>query len=263
MEEKNVAKISLSTLFLIIAIIVIIIMGVFIYKLNNDKVSANKEIANLNNQIKSLESTVSNLQGTIDNISNTINTSKNNADTTSSNKYDTITEELKGIDVLYITDATKVGSSYTLKGVIYTQYTLTDSELQKILNDGSFSINNETYTIKKSNSANEYDLFRKNDDYPLYKLKKSNSTDYYLEAQAQISNVWKMTNEYKEITVPSNTKCSVNFDYEEEYKTVEDVFKNFKSSNPIDTTNPDDSKTFTFKFENGKCIEVISTLTSV
>lgn len=37
MEEKKVTKISLSTLFLILAIIVIVVMGIYIYKLNNNK----------------------------------------------------------------------------------------------------------------------------------------------------------------------------------------------------------------------------------
>ena len=38
MEEKKVTKISLSTFFLILAIIAIIVMGIFIYKLNNDNI---------------------------------------------------------------------------------------------------------------------------------------------------------------------------------------------------------------------------------
>ena len=37
MEEKKTLKISLSTFLLILAIIIIIVMGVFIYKLSNDK----------------------------------------------------------------------------------------------------------------------------------------------------------------------------------------------------------------------------------
>lgn len=37
MEEKRTIKISLSTFFLILSIIVIVVMGVFVYKLNNDK----------------------------------------------------------------------------------------------------------------------------------------------------------------------------------------------------------------------------------
>lgn len=260
MEDKKTTRISLSTFFLILSLIVIIIMSYCIYKLYNDKKLAAKEISNLNNQTKTLENTISNFQGIIDNISNTINNNKNNTDTTSNNKYVTITETLKGIDVLYVTDAIKNEDSYTLRGVIYTQYTLTNSELNKILNDGYFSINNKIYTIKENGAASEYDLFEKNADYPFYKIKQLDSTSYYLEVQTELKYVWKKTNEYKEITIPSNTKC--NLDYEEDYKTVEDVFKNYKSSTPIETTCPDFNKTFKFKFENGKCVEVISVRTS-
>lgn len=44
MEEKKVAKISLSTFFLILAIIAIIVMGIFMYKFYNEKVEATKEL---------------------------------------------------------------------------------------------------------------------------------------------------------------------------------------------------------------------------
>ena len=47
MEEKKVTKISLSTFFLILAIIAIIVMGIFIYKLSNDKTTESKKSAEL------------------------------------------------------------------------------------------------------------------------------------------------------------------------------------------------------------------------
>lgn len=64
MEEKK--KISLSTFFLILAIIVILAMGYFIY---NEKINTTEKIADLNNQINNLESTVNSLQETNNNIS--------------------------------------------------------------------------------------------------------------------------------------------------------------------------------------------------
>lgn len=73
MEEKQATKISLSTFLLIIAIIAIIIMGVFIYKLNNDKTKEMQKSENLHSQVNSLNGTVSDLQGKISNISSTIN----------------------------------------------------------------------------------------------------------------------------------------------------------------------------------------------
>ena len=95
MEEKNATKISLSTFFLILAIIAIIVMGIFIYKLNNDKVAEVKKSTELQAQVNNLNGTVSDLQGKMNSISATINStenatkfknSKNTNETSSKNK---------------------------------------------------------------------------------------------------------------------------------------------------------------------------------
>ena len=87
MEEKNVTKISLSTFFLILAVIAIIVMGIFIYKLNNDKTAETQKSAELQAQVNSLNGTVGELQGKINTISdtvdNTINSKTENQTTTS------------------------------------------------------------------------------------------------------------------------------------------------------------------------------------
>ena len=88
MEEKNSAKISLSTFFLVLSIIAIVVMGIFIYKLYNDKNAEVQKSAELQTQVNSLNETVSNLQGKINNISETINSSN-------SNKSETKAEDVK------------------------------------------------------------------------------------------------------------------------------------------------------------------------
>lgn len=77
MEEKKVIKISLSTFFLILAIIVILVMGILLFKIYNEKTEEIKKSSELQTQVNSLNETVSNLQGKINTISNTINTSEN------------------------------------------------------------------------------------------------------------------------------------------------------------------------------------------
>lgn len=84
MEEKNATKISLSTFLLILAIITIIVMGIFIYKLNNDKTIEIQKSTELQAQVNSLNGTVSDLQGKIDTISETVN-SKSSAKTSTTN----------------------------------------------------------------------------------------------------------------------------------------------------------------------------------
>ena len=78
MEEKKGIKISLSTFFLILAIITIIIMGLFIYKLNNEKIEETKKSAELQTQVDSINGTVSDLQNKMNNISETINSNYSN-----------------------------------------------------------------------------------------------------------------------------------------------------------------------------------------
>ena len=80
MEEKKQIKVSLGTVFLVIAIILIVVMGALLYM---QKTDTDRQIAELENNASKLQETINDLQGKIDNISNTIN----------DNKVDTNTEE--------------------------------------------------------------------------------------------------------------------------------------------------------------------------
>lgn len=64
MEEKKSLKISLFTLLLLLEIIVIVVMGCFIYKLYKDKQSVDSKISELNNEVLRLETIVNNLKTT-------------------------------------------------------------------------------------------------------------------------------------------------------------------------------------------------------
>ena len=86
MEGKNVAKISLSTFFLIFAILVIIVMGVFIYKLTNEKNVEAQKLQELQRQINVLN------ENNTNNIANNANSNaliqdKENIDVESINLY--------------------------------------------------------------------------------------------------------------------------------------------------------------------------------
>ena len=77
MEEKKVTK-SLSTFFLILAIIVIAVMAIFMYKFYNEKIEANEKSAELQSQVSKLNETVSELQEKINKVSENNNVSSNN-----------------------------------------------------------------------------------------------------------------------------------------------------------------------------------------
>lgn len=78
--RKENCKDKFINIFLILAIIVIIIMAVMIYKISNDKLEAKKEVSNLNNKISTLESSSAVLQSKIDSISNTLSSNSDAKD---------------------------------------------------------------------------------------------------------------------------------------------------------------------------------------
>ena len=80
MEEKKSIKISLSTLFLILALIVIAFMTYYIY---TEKTNSNKEIETLEANAVEMQNTIKDLQNKIDTISNTINSNNSNEDNNS------------------------------------------------------------------------------------------------------------------------------------------------------------------------------------
>ena len=135
-------------------------------------------------------------------------------------------------------------------------------EVQKVSSDGYINIDGRKYTVKDSETVGEYYFFD-DTDYPLYALKRQNSSSYYLICQAQLSDVWKLSDKYMEITVPGDTAYSDNFFEETEFTTVSEAFDNYKADAPIETTTPNSSCTFTFKFNNGKCTSVVNTVTSI
>ena len=77
-EKKRGIKISLSTFFLILTIIVIVVMAFFMYKIYNDKEIANSKVVELRSQTNNLQATINSLQNKIESISNTINSNEEN-----------------------------------------------------------------------------------------------------------------------------------------------------------------------------------------
>lgn len=74
MEEKKSIKLSLSTVFLILALIVIVAMAYYIYV---EKTNADKEVSTLEANAVEMQNTINDLQEKINTISNTINSNTN------------------------------------------------------------------------------------------------------------------------------------------------------------------------------------------
>ena len=114
MEEKKPKKISISTILLIIAILAIIVMGSFIFKLNNDKAREIKKSTELQAHIDSLNATVNDLQGKMNIISETVNTSNSSTNDFVSKVDDT---EDWVYDAKYTKDVT--AESYSINNKTY------------------------------------------------------------------------------------------------------------------------------------------------
>lgn len=85
MEEKNEAKIHISTLLLILAIIAIAVMAAVIYKTTMDKAAEVQKAEELQEQVDSLNETISDLRGKMDNISEIIDSTNSENKTNTSN----------------------------------------------------------------------------------------------------------------------------------------------------------------------------------
>lgn len=78
MEEKKTTNISFSTFLFIIALIIIAIMSIFIFKLNNEKNIETQESIDLQAQVNSLNRTISNLREKTNSVSTNDITTDNN-----------------------------------------------------------------------------------------------------------------------------------------------------------------------------------------
>ena len=164
MEKKK--SIKLSTIFLILDLIVIAVMGYCIYKLYNDNITANKEVEELNDKIISLEEKIDELKETEkenDNISidsNKNNTINNNVNSTDIEENEETNEDIVGIwntyQLIKAEDGEIIQNLSSVLGTAYTQY----GSYLKLNEDGTFldaihpitsgELSTEgTYTIEK------------------------------------------------------------------------------------------------------------------
>lgn len=97
MEEKKITKISLSTFFLILAIILIILMGFFLFKLYNEKTELSEKSIKQNEKMSDLQNNIDNLTSQLNQISTSITTenAKNNTSSNTQNNASSNTTEEK------------------------------------------------------------------------------------------------------------------------------------------------------------------------
>lgn len=248
MEEKNITKISLSTFFLILAVIVIIVMGIVMYKFYNEKIIALKESADLQERVDSLTETVKDLQGKINTISNTINPS----DEKTSIEYKNLTEKIYNQmqeDQYFVIQNVKQNAdgSLTLKGRIYEDVELTSissNEYNSLKSSGKINLFGEDFLL------GEYEDF-----VPGYILKNSNGYGFYVTDKHELidfndSNFVKGTDNYYMITLKETVKFINNMSGEAEKVSV----SSFVTNNDYDFIN--NGYVYDFEFNNGEVSKV-------
>lgn len=117
MEEKKYLKISLSTFFLIISIIIIVVMGYFIYKISVEKTNAEKKV-------NALEDTTNTLQNKINSISNVL--SSDNTSTHTENANISNTNNVKETNTTETNTSTTSSSTNSSRNVKY-EFTSADN----------------------------------------------------------------------------------------------------------------------------------------
>ena len=119
MDEKQGIKISLSTFFLILAIIVIIIMGYFIYQMYIENNNINNKVEELNSQVSTLENELKTNTSSSNNVENTNINSNSNSITTANESIKT-GDSMKAITLngIYGIKNSDVGYTFTLDGKV-------------------------------------------------------------------------------------------------------------------------------------------------
>lgn len=167
MENKKHIGISLSTVFLILALIIIVVMAYYIYI---QKTNSDEEIATLENNAVNMENTISDLQGKIDNMSNTIETEEETNNTTN-----TTTETENNFAVLELSPVRGIAVLYN--GEVYISVDDSTVNIDYIYGDGKYQT-----LVKTRESYLEYQfgfLTIDNNDKKWLKLNVSNVKAIY------------------------------------------------------------------------------------
>jgi len=141
MEKDKIIKIRLPIFFLISAIIIICIIAIVIYKLNNEKIIATEEVNQLNNPINDIsntnEITETDIEETITDISYIINLLKNKGN----------------YEYLRIKDIKEYNKKYLVDAEYYVPTPITEKEYYEMVNNKKIILNSKEYVFENSNET--------------------------------------------------------------------------------------------------------------
>lgn len=140
-----------------------------------------------------------------------------------------------------------------------------NSEKQQTTTNSIDETNNK-YTQLANNTLGKKDVLfitkaiKNNDNtYSLYGIQYKHDDENTNEAE--IEDRWIMTNNSYYVTVSGSLSCEMKYDYEEKYKTVDDIFKTYREVEPEDSANPSYKHCFRFTIKDGVCTGIENVLT--
>lgn len=145
MEKSQNKKISLVAIFLIISIIIIVLMGIFLFRFYNEKIEEAKKATELQTQVNSLTNIVSELQEKMKNASEVINS--DSQDTTKDNNTSTTDNNASNNNIAFTDEQVKNAISDYLELSGYAQCDLILDRLTEI---GKISYDHSKDDVKKN-----------------------------------------------------------------------------------------------------------------
>lgn len=255
MEQKNI-KISLIGCLFIICVLAITLCAYFTFEMPKEDNKSNEKNTAVNETVKNEE------QVTEDESEILVSPAED--------LFTIYNEENPEISGVYITETSNVDGNIVLKGITYTKYTFNEEELKQIVEKGRIELDGANYEIKNGELEDAiYELYEEGKDYPLYKITKEDNNYYSLYRYAQIMDVWKLTGKYVLVTLEPETEIFDDFTgnslgkASEYFSEMKNENINITDKNLEETTILDSNRTFSFEFENGKCVKVNNMLTGV
>lgn len=163
-------------------------------------------------------------------------------------------------ELIFVTSVLDNGDdTYTLSGIKYKKYILSQSELQYAIDDGEMIINDDIYKIIEV-EENSFELYQEGrEDICIYTIRLNKNDEYVLEANTELSECWRLSEDVCKVIVGKDVKVE---DFNGDKVKASDVFADMGNAIPIETTHPDADRTFRFIIKNGKCTKIENILSS-